>query len=44
MEPEINNEVLINNNMMPMGNVCDICKGAIKIEMKNNRIGSGCFL
>ncbi len=44
MEPEINNEVLIKNNIMPMKNVYEACKGTIKIEMKNNRIGSGCFL
>jgi len=44
MEPEINNEVLIKNNIMSMKNVYEACKGTIKIEMENNRIGSGCFL
>ena len=30
--------------MIPMDKVYDICKGTIKIVMKNNRIGSGFFL
>ena len=46
MEPKIINEALINNNMIQMDNVYDICKATIKIkiETKTNRIGSGCFL
>ena len=44
MKSEIVNEVLINNNMIPMDNVYDICKATIKIILKNNRIGSGFFL
>ena len=46
MEHKIINEALINNNMIKMDNVYDICKATIKIkiETKTNRIGSGCFL
>ena len=44
MNSVIDNEILINNNMIPMDKVYDICKATIKIIMKNNRIGSGFFL
>jgi hypothetical protein len=44
MKSVIDNEMLINNNMIPMDNVYDICKATIKIIIKNNRIGSGFFL
>jgi len=44
MKSEIVNEVLINNNMIPVDNVYDICKATIKIVLKNNKIGSGFFL
>ena len=35
MESKIINEVLINNNLIPMKNVYDICKATIKILLKN---------
>ena len=44
MKSEILNEALINNNMIPMDNVYDICKATIKIELKNFIKASGFFL
>ena len=44
MKSEILNEALINNNMIPMDNVYDICKATIKIELKNFVKASGFFL
>ena len=44
MKSEIVNEALINNNMIPMDNVYDICKATIKIELKNFVKASGFFL
>ena len=44
MKYEIVNEALINNNMIPMDNVYDICKATIKIELKNFVKASGFFL
>ena len=43
MESKIINEVLINNNIIQMDNLYDICKATIKIMIKN-RIGSGFFI
>lgn len=45
MEDDIEDENLINNNMLPIDNIADVYKGAIKIEINNtNQKGSGCFL
>ena len=45
MEDDIEDENLINNNMLPIDNIVDVYKGAIKIEINNtNQKGSGCFL
>ena len=45
MEDDIEDEILINNNMLPIDNIVDVYKGAIKIEINNtDKKGSGCFL
>ena len=44
MEPEIINEVFINNNMIQMDKDYDICKATIKIVINSSKFGSGCFL
>ena len=45
MEDDIEDENLINNNMLPIDNIVDVYKGAIKIEINNtDKKGSGCFL
>lgn len=44
MEDEIVDEILIDNNMVQMGNVFNICRATVKIQLKNGGIGSGFFL
>ncbi len=45
MEDDIEDENLINNNILPIDNIVDVYKGAIKIEINNtDKKGSGCFL
>ena len=44
MEDEIVDEILIDNNMVQMGSVFNICRATVKIQLKNGGISSGFFL